>query len=71
MPKKVSIHEARDIDAKNAYRVTTDETTIVVHTNESGNGLWIDGQQVEGTLQFSLRGISDKASKIRRYFSGE
>lgn len=71
MSKKISIREAHDIDAENAYRVATDEKIVVVHTNEKGNGLWVDGRQVEGTSQFSLRGVSDKAAKIRRYFSND
>lgn len=71
MSKKISVREAYNIDAENAYRVTAAEKTVVVHTNESGNGLWIDGQQVEGTSQFSLRGVSDKPAKIRRYFSND
>lgn len=46
---------------------TTDEFdsyTVAYHTNRDGEGLWVNGQQVEGTCQFSLAGVS--ASTRRR-----
>jgi hypothetical protein len=66
---KISIKQANDIDQKNAYRVTIDGEKCVVYTDVHGHGLWIDGDQVEGTGQFSLSGIADKPGKLRRYFS--
>ena len=71
---KVSVKQANDIDAANAYYVTLTDTLtgeveeFTVHTNADGDGLWKNDQQIAGTSQFSLRGIADKASKIRREF---
>jgi len=68
---RVSVKQARDVDAANAYLVTiTDElgnvTKQTVHTNDHGEGLWIDGQQVLGTSQFSAGSCPARA--IRRHF---
>lgn len=71
--KTVSVRQANDVDATNAYTVTVkddvlDETvTHTVWTGHGGKGLWIDGQQVEGLAQFNAGKDPDQA--IRRYFS--
>lgn len=68
----ISVKQARDVDACNAYLVTiTDEmgvTKQTVHTNDHGEGLWIDGKQILGAAQF--RAGRDPAHAIRRYFQG-
>lgn len=46
------------------------EMTITAATNDSGNGLWINGKQVEGTAQFTAPTDHTKArAKIRRYIA--
>jgi allophanate hydrolase subunit 2 len=71
MDTKISVKQARDIDATNAFTVTVQDEfetkTYDVHTNSNGHGLWIDGKQVEGTSQFSAG--KNPASAIRRYFT--
>jgi hypothetical protein len=68
---KVSVKQANDVDATNAYTVTVTEygetQTMTVHTNSHGNGLWINGQQTLGTTQF--RAGKNAAAAIRRYFA--
>lgn len=70
---QISVRQARDIDADNAYyvTVTTDfdarPHTYTVHTNRHGQGLWIDGRQIEGTSQFSIG--RNAAAAYRRYFA--
>lgn len=71
MNNQISIRQANDIDATNAYYVTTTDpigrtTTVVAHTNSAGRGLWIDGRQVEGTSQFSAG--RNAAAALRKYF---
>jgi hypothetical protein len=68
---RVSVKQARDVDAPNAYLVTiTDEMGLVtnqtVHTNAHGEGLWANGKQILGTAQFSVG--RDPARAIRRHF---
>ena len=72
MANKVSVKVAIDIDACNAHYVIyineygeTKEVTVA--TNRNGEGLWIDGRQIEGTGQFDLN-VKDQAAKLRRYF---
>lgn len=42
-------------------------------TNKSGNGLFVvdhgDRRQLLGTAQFSVRNVSDKKGKLRRYLN--
>ncbi len=68
--KTVSVKQANDVDATNAYTVTITEFGIVdtlnVHTGPTGKGLWINGQQVEGNAQFAAG--KRPAAAIRRYF---
>lgn len=70
MKPQISVKAARDIDATNAYYVTItqfgESKTVTAHTNPQGGGLWIDGEQVEGTSQFHAR--RNPASAMRRYF---
>lgn len=71
--RKVSVKQAPDVDATNAYAVTVTDNlngttwTATVHTDKNGRGLWADGQQVEGQSQFSAG--KNPAAAIRRYFS--
>ena len=70
----VSVNKIGHIDHTNAYSVTVTDITGIqsytVWTNRDGKGLWIDGQQVEGTAQFSAGNTPASASSaIRRYFS--
>lgn len=65
--KNVSVKQAIDIDATNAFYVTVDGETVTAHTDPHGNGLWIEGKQVEGKSQFSAG--RNPASAMRRYFS--
>ena len=71
MATKVSVKRANDVDATNAYTVTVTEygqaTTHHVHTGPAGKGLWIDGKQVEGNMQFNAG--KNPSSAIRRYFT--
>lgn len=70
--KKISVKVARKIDRPYAYLVTVRDDfgvdTVTVYTDANGEGLWIDGGQVEGAAQFSLRGKKDPRRAIRRYF---
>jgi hypothetical protein len=57
----------------NMHRVTItyddgEKKDRFVGTNQSGNGLWIDGKQVRGTMDFNLH-CKNKSQKIRRYFA--
>jgi hypothetical protein len=67
----VSVKQAPQIDATNAFTVAITEhgetRTVTVNTGPKGRGLWIDGEQVEGNMQFSAG--KDPAAAIRRYFS--
>lgn len=77
---KVSVKQARDIDATNAYHVVVKEEwenylgnqwaepmcDVIAHTDHKGYGLWIDGKQVQGTCQFSAG--KNPREAIRRYF---
>ena len=38
------------------------------HTNSAGDGLWVDGQQVDGTCQFSVRTVAAWRAALRRWF---
>ena len=71
MNTKVSVKAANDIDHTNAYYVTVTDLTgtrkHTVWTGPKGNGLWIDGKQVEGNAQFSAG--KNAAAAIRRYFA--
>lgn len=62
----IKVKTAGDIDRTNAHYVTVDEKTEAWGTGPDGRGLYIDGHQVLGGSQFSLRGVKDKAGKIRR-----
>ena len=68
---KITVKKDRGYD--NKWNVTIDDgfeaVTKTVNTNENGNGLWVDGTQVEGTAQFSVNGIKNSSAKIRNYFS--
>lgn len=71
MTRKVSVKQANTGDT-NAYTVKiTDDLignqTHTVWTGPTGKGLWIDGRQVEGNLQFSAG--KNPREAIRRYFS--
>lgn len=81
MSIKVSVKKASDVDATNAYVVTifTENPNATVHSTEQvfnvhigpkGRGLWIDGNQVLGNMQFSVSGLKRPAEKIRKYFAG-
>lgn len=66
----ISIHKLDNVhDHPQAYSVVVGDRDYVVWTNAQGDGLWVDGQQVEGESSFSLRGVKAKAEKLRRYFS--
>ena len=65
MATKISLKRDIHIDAANAYTATVDGETLTLSTNDNGKGLWIDGQQVEGTSQFSAG--KDVAAAYRRY----
>ena len=71
MDTKISLKQAPQLDHENAYHVTvTDPAGVRKHTvwtGPKGRGLWIDGRQVEGNLQFSAG--KNPAAAIRRYFS--
>jgi hypothetical protein len=68
---KVSLKQANDMGQTNAYTVAiTDAAGTRKHTvwtGPKGRGLWIDGRQVEGNLQFSAG--KNPSAAIRRYFS--
>lgn len=70
---KVSLKRANDIDHTNAYEVTVTNENLGISkkytawTGPKGRGLWIDGTQMEGNLQFSAG--KNAAAAIRRYFS--
>jgi len=53
----VSLKKNTAADAENAYTVKISDAAGTrqhrVHTGPKGRGLWIDGKQVEGNLQFS------------------
>lgn len=66
METKISVKIAGDIDHTNAYYVTDSGGEHVVWTNSNGRGLWIDGKQHEGQLQFNAG--KNPAAAIRRYF---
>lgn len=40
---------------------------VEVNTNRSGNGLWIEGKQVAGTSQFSVRTKTKAAFRAAMY----
>lgn len=69
--KQISVRQAQRTDHENAYTVTITEwgetRSHTVWTGPKGRGLWVDGQQVEGNLQFSAGRNPREA--IRRYFS--
>lgn len=74
MYKKISVKRNSNADQKNSgnfYIVTITQfgepTRHNVHTDQHGEGLWIDGQQVEGTAQFRVG--QNAAAAIRRYFA--
>ena len=55
----------------NGYIVTvsgywSDPIKFECYTTENGKGLWVDGQQREGKLQFNAG--KNPAAAIRRYF---
>jgi len=61
-----SVRQARDVDATNAYTVTVDSQHVgTAHTDSYGNGLWLNGKQVEGTSQFDAG--KNPREAIRRY----
>lgn len=62
----IKVKVAGNIDRTNAHFVMVDGRSEVWGTDADGKGLYIDGRQVQGRSQFSLRGIKDKAGKIRR-----
>jgi hypothetical protein len=54
---KVSMKADNNSGADNCYIVTItppygNMVTVTAWTNEQGNGLWINGKQIEGTSQF-------------------
>ena len=56
-----------DVTIKDEWEDATKEHHI--HTNNEGQGLWIDGKQVTGTCQFSApKSDSGIRSAIRRWF---
>ena len=69
--KRISVRQTGDIDHENAFTVTITEwgetRKHTVWTGPKGRGLWVDGKQVEGNLQFSA-GRSPREA-IRRYFA--
>lgn len=71
MSNQVSVRKANDIDHTNAhYVIVVDMAGTQYHTvwtGPKGNGLWIDGRQVEGNAQFNAG--KNAAAAIRRYFS--
>ena len=69
MTTKVEKTSADIRNTANHYRVTTANRSMLVYTNANGNGLWVNGQQVEGTCDFSAG--KNPAAKIRRYFKDE
>ena len=74
MNKRISVKQ-NSSDFTNAYTVTetvdygagvVETNVFTVHTGPTGNGLWINGVQVEGNSQFSAGARPGEA--IRRYF---
>lgn len=50
--------------------ITEETKTYHCNTNSEGYGLWMNGQQTDGTCQFSLSGSKSAIrSKLRRRFS--
>jgi hypothetical protein len=72
METKISVKKSQYSNDVYNVTVTTklygepETKTFSVETNGNGEGLWIDGRQVEGTSQFS--GGKNPAAAIRRYF---
>jgi hypothetical protein len=70
MTTKISVKQTKNVDFTNAYtvKIETDYEleTIEVHTNEAGEGLWINGNQTLGTCQFSAG--TNPRENIRNYF---
>ena len=70
MKNMVRVKQDIHIDAPNAYTVTynigEETTTETVHTDQHGNGLWIDGKQITGTMQFY--GGKNVREAIRRWY---
>lgn len=75
MNARVSVSKAKDVDAPNAYRVVVTDSgevleDVTVNTNNQDEGLWIDGQQIEGTSQFEFVGSHSYRSYFQRKHSG-
>ena len=73
MNTRVSVRKLEQVDVPgtaNWCHVTINEngsTTHICWTDENGNGLWIDGNQIAGILAFSVGGNAEAA--YRKYFS--
>jgi hypothetical protein len=69
---KISLKKNQNRTDVNAYQVTVHDTLLdetharfEASTNKSGDGLWIDGKQVEGACQFTFVG----PHSYRSYFN--
>jgi hypothetical protein len=72
---QVALKKDRNRTDINAYQVTTTDPVtgevevMDVHTNQGGDGLWINGQQIEGTCQFAFVGPHSYRSYFQRRYS--
>ena len=66
---RVRVYPAPDVAQPNAFRVSIrGGDWFAVYTDANGDGLWReDGQEIFGAAEFSLRGISDRRGKIRKW----
>jgi len=62
-----------EIDGLRASATIVDEEghERYIRTNGNGEGLWVNGQQVSGTCQFSVNGMSKSGiyKKFRKVFT--